>query len=176
MTHVVKSTGNFPMAANIIAQRTTGRSEGDFCVFLIGMRFNHPLKVHKWFPVGNAMARMLSELKAHPELGFLGGDTWFGRTTISLQYWRSVAHLMDYATSRTGQHLPAWKAFTRRVGDSGDVGIWHETYAVKEGAYETIYHNMPPFVLGRVGTLTPATGHYQSAKDRIGQAKPSASA
>ena len=154
----------------------TGRIEGDFCVFLIGMRINRPLKVHQWLPIGTAMGRMLRELAAHKELGFLGGDTWFGRTTLSLQYWRSAEHLVKYATSQTGQHLPAWRAFTRRVGDSGDVGIWHETYAIKEGAYETIYHHMPPFGLGGVGTLTPATGHHQSAKDRIGGVESSPSA
>ena len=153
-------------------QRMTGKIEGEFCVFLIGMRINRPLKLHQWLPIGMAMGRMLRELAAHKALGYLGGDAWFGRTTLSLQYWRSAAHLMDYATSKTGQHLPAWKAFTRRVGNSGDVGIWHETYAIKEGAYETIYHNMPPFGLGRVGTLIPATGHCQSAKDRMGDAGP----
>ena len=160
------------MPSNIIAQRMTGQLDGEFCVFLIGMRINRPLKVHKWFPMGLAMARMIRELEAHKDLGYLGGDAWFGRTTISLQYWRSPDHLMAYATSKTGQHLPAWKAFTRRVGDSGDVGIWHETYSIKEGAYETIYHNMPPFGLGKVGALVPATGHYHSAKDRIGGGAP----
>ncbi len=111
------------MATNFINQRMTGRIEGDFCVFLIGMRINRPLKVHQWFPIGMAMGRMLRELAAHKELGFLGDDAWFGRTTLSLQYWRSAEHLMDYATSKTGQHLPAWQAFTRHVGNSGDVGI-----------------------------------------------------
>ena len=76
---------------------------------------------------------MMGELHAHKELGFLGGESWFGRTTISLQYWRSSEHLMDYATAKSRTHLPAWKAFTRAVGDSGDVGIWHETYLVKPG-------------------------------------------
>jgi hypothetical protein len=141
--------------------------EGDFCLFLIGMRINHPLKVHKWLPVAMAMPRMISELQAHPQLGLLGGDFWFGRTTISLQYWRSQEHLFAYASNRNLKHLPAWSAFTRTVGDSGDVGIWHETYSIKGGSFETIYHNMPPFGLGRVGTLIPATGHYQSARERM---------
>ena len=154
----------------------TGQIEGEFCVFLIGMRINRPLKIHKWFPMAMAMTRMLRELGAHKELGFLGGEAWFGRTTLSLQYWRSPAHLMDYATSKTHLHLPAWTAFTRRVGNSGDVGIWHETYVIKEGAYETIYHNMPPFGLGSVGTLIPATGRYHSAKDRIDGGKQSPAA
>lgn len=144
----------------------------EFCVFLIGMRINRPLKIHKWFPVVKAMPRMLRELEAHKELGYLDGHFWIGRTIISLQYWRSPAHLMDYATNKNLQHLPAWTAFTRSVGTSGDVGIWHETYAVTAGSYETIYHNMPPFGLGGIGTLIPATGHYQHAKERLQTAKP----
>lgn len=145
----------------------TATMEGEFCVFLIGMRINRPLKIHKWFPVAMAMPRMLRELETHKELGLLGGDFWFGRTIICLQYWRSFAHLTEYASNKNREHLPAWAAYKRAVGDSGDVGIWHETYTVKPGSYETIYHNMPPFGLGRAGTLIPATGRYQSAKDRV---------
>lgn len=141
--------------------------EGEFCVFLIGMRINRPLKIHKWLPVAMAMPRMLRELEANKELGLLGSNLWFGRTIISLQYWRSAHHLIDYASQTNREHLPAWAAFTRAIEDSGDVGIWHETYSIKPGSCETIYHNMPPFGLGRVGTLVPATGRHQSAKDRI---------
>lgn len=141
--------------------------EQEFCVFLIGMRINRPLKIHKWLPVAMAMPRMLRELEAHKELGLLGSDLWFGRTIVSLQYWRSLEHLAEYAISKDHVHLPAWNAFTRAIGDSGDVGIWHETYSIRPGAYETIYHNMPPFGLGRVGELVPATGRYQSARDRM---------
>ena len=147
----------------------TAALDGEFCVFLIGMRINRPLKIHKWLPVAMAMPRMLRELESQKELGLLGSDLWFGRTTISLQYWRSVDHLMNYASNQNREHLPAWKAFTRAVSGSGDVGIWHETYAVKPGSYENIYHNMPPFGLGRVGTLVPATGHFQSARQRLGR-------
>ncbi|MEO7724949.1 MAG: DUF4188 domain-containing protein [Chthoniobacterales bacterium] len=142
----------------------------DFCVFLIGMRINRPLKVHKWLPVARAMPRMLRELEAHKYLGFLGGHLWFGRTTISLQYWRSAAHLLDYAADKTRQHLPAWTAFTRTVGNGGDVGIWHETYSVTRGSFETIYHNMPPFGLGIVGELITASGRHESAKERLARA------
>jgi Domain of unknown function (DUF4188) len=159
------------MTASIIPQRMTATVEGEFCLFLIGMRINRPLKVHKWLPVAMAMPRMLRELEAHKELGLLGGHLWFGRTTISLQYWRSINHLTEYAANKNLAHLPAWVAFTRAIGNSGDVGIWHETYCVKPGTFETIYHNMPPFGLGRVGTLTPATGRFQSAKDRMNSAK-----
>ncbi len=81
------------MTAPIIQQRMTATVDGEFCLFLIGMRINRPLKVHKWLPVAMAMPRMLHELEAHKELGLLAGHLWFGRTTISLQYWRSINHL-----------------------------------------------------------------------------------
>jgi hypothetical protein len=42
--------------AKIIAKRVTAQIEGDFVVFLIGMRINKPLKIHKWLPVFMAPA------------------------------------------------------------------------------------------------------------------------
>ena len=155
------------MIKHVILQRMTATIPGEFCVFLIGMRINRPLKFHKWLPVARSLPRMMRELEAHEELGCLGSHAWFGRTTILLQYWRSAACLKDYATNKDREHLPAWAAFTNAVGNSGDVGIWHETYTVKPGGHETIYHNMPPFGLGRAGSLIPATGHYQSARQRL---------
>ena len=155
------------MANKILPQRMTAKMDSEFCVFLIGMRINRLLKVHKWLPVVRAMPRMLRELEAHKELGFLSGHLWLGRTIISLQYWRSVKHLMDYATDKNLQHAPAWAAFTRSVGNRGDVGIWHETYVLTPGGYETIYHNMPPFGLGRAGALVPATGPLLHARERL---------
>ena len=56
----------------IVPQRMTAELEGDFVVFLIGMRINRPWKLHKWLPVVLAMPRMLRELEARPESGFLG--------------------------------------------------------------------------------------------------------
>ena len=64
--------------------------------------------------------------------------------------------------------VPAWRKFNQLVGNRGDVGIWHETYRVSPGAYENIYVNMPPFGLGKAGTLYPATGGKQSASARMG--------
>ena len=52
-------------------ERLTARLEGDFVVFLIGMRINNPLKIHKWLPVASALSRMLMELFRQPELGFI---------------------------------------------------------------------------------------------------------
>jgi Domain of unknown function (DUF4188) len=148
-------------------ERLFASLEGGFVVFLIGMRINALWKVHKWWPVAMAMPRLLKELQDKPELGMLGGEMWGGRTTILVQYWRSAEHLLAYAKDREGKHLPAWQAFNRAVGPSGDVGVWHETYVVTPGRYENIYVNMPPFGLGKVGSLTSATGGMQSAKARF---------
>ena len=151
----------------IHTDRLTANIEGTFVVFLIGMRINSLWKVRKWWPVALAMPRMLKELARHPEAGMLGGEMWFGRTTIMVQYWRSMEQLLAYAKDRESQHLPAWRAFNQSIGTSGDVGIWHETYSVSPGTYENVYVNMPAFGLGKVGTLFTAAGARQSAEDRL---------
>jgi hypothetical protein len=151
----------------IRADRLTATLEGDFVVFLIGMRINKPLWVHKWLPVAAAMPRMLKELSRQPELGFLSGELWFSRTIIVLQYWRSMDQLMAYAKNKQAEHLPAWQAFNRTVGSNGSVGIWHETYAASPGSYENIYVNMPPFGLGKCGAVQPAKGGLQTAAARL---------
>lgn len=152
--------------AELIARRMTAELAGDFVVFLIGLRINQPWKLHKWLPVFLAMPRMLKELKGKPESGFLG--CIFGPTVI-VQYWRSFAHLEAYARSRDASHWPAWMAFNRRMARSrGDVGIWHETYLVREGEYECIYSGMPRFGLGTAGVLAPAVGRKEFAGGRLG--------
>ena len=149
-------------------ERLTANLEGEFVVFLIGMRINNPLMVHKWLPVAMAMPRMVKELYSQPELGFIHAETWFSRTIILVQYWRSMDQLLAYAKNRNAEHLPAWQAFNKSVGTDGSVGIWHETYMASPGTYENVYANMPPFGLGKAGTLSPAAGGKQSAAGRLG--------
>jgi hypothetical protein len=151
----------------IHAARMTAAVEGDVVLFLIGMRLNRPWAVHKWLPVARAMPRMLRELYQNPSLGFMSHEMWFSRTLILVQYWRSLDQLMAYASAREAEHLPAWQAFNRAVGTDGSVGIWHETYLAKAGAFESVYANMPPFGLGKVGALVEAKGPYRSAAQRL---------
>ena len=148
-------------------ERITASLDGDFVVFLIGMRINSPLKIHKWLPVATAMPRMINELTRQPGLGFLHAEMWFSRTIILLQYWRSMEQLLAYAKNKEAAHLPAWQSFNKSIGIDGSVGIWHETYAATVGSYENIYVNMPPFGLGRVGTIHAAVGGRQSAGARL---------
>jgi len=151
--------------SKVIPNRMAAQIEGDFVVFLIGIRVNKPWKVHKWLPVFLAMPKMLKELNARPESGFLGAILGL---RVIVQYWRSFEQLEAYARSKDRQHWPAWVSFNQRFGDSrGDVGIWHETYLVPAGRYEAIYSGMPPIGLGQASTLIPATGHRDSARGRI---------
>ncbi|MDM0113066.1 DUF4188 domain-containing protein [Variovorax sp. J22R133] len=150
-------------------ERLTATFDGPFVVFLIGMRVNNPLKVHKWLPVATAMPRMVRELQQQPELGLLHAEMWFSRTTIMVQYWRTMEQLLAYAKSKNASHLPAWQAFNRNVGTDGTVGVWHETYAASQGTYENIYVNMPPFGLGVAGTTQAATSGKKSAAGRLGR-------
>jgi hypothetical protein len=155
--------------AEVRAGRCTAEIDGDFVVFLIGMRINRFWKPHKWLPVAAAMPRMLAELARTPDLGLLHARTHFGFPNIMVvQYWRSFAHLHRYATDRALAHLPAWKAFNHAIASNGDVGTWHETYLIGAREHESVYNNMPAFGLGLAGRLVPAQGHKASAKGRLG--------
>jgi hypothetical protein len=102
----------------------------------------------------------------------LSHEMWFSRTLILVQYWRSLDSLLAYAKSRNAEHLPAWQSFNQAIGTDGSVGIWHETYVAKPGTYENIYANMPPFGLGKAGTLVEAKAGLQSASGRIATTLP----
>jgi hypothetical protein len=157
----VRVMGSFP-------GRHSARIEGDFVVFLIGMRINKPWKPHRWLPVFLAMPKMIKELERDPDSGFLGSTQGLWTTGPSLvQYWRSFEDLERYARDPDQRHLPAWRAFNQRVRASDDVGIWHETYRVRAGEYEAIYGNMPRVGLAKVGDHV-ALGSTTSAARRIG--------
>jgi hypothetical protein len=154
----------------ILAKRMAAEIEGDFVVFLIGARINKPWKLHKWLPVAAAMRRMMKELEAHPEVGCLGSETM---GSVLLQYWRSFEHLERYARNQDQEHFPAWVEFNRKNARSrDDVGIWHETYLVRAGEYEAVYSGMPPYGLGKVAKLVPATGRKKTARERLGREPP----
>jgi hypothetical protein len=147
----------------------TDDHRGPMVVFLIGMRINHVHKIGRWLPVLRAMGPMLRELSDDPASGFLGSEFALcsPRQVLLIQYWRDFERLEAYARNRDGRHWPAWTDFNRRIGNDGTVGIYHETYVVAAGSHETVYANMPPFGLGRVAGLVPATGPRNVARERM---------
>jgi hypothetical protein len=154
-------------------RRVSAEISGGFVLFLIGIRLNRPWKIARWLPVFQAIPKMLRELEARPELGLLHYRLQFGfPSAMVVQYWKSFALLNDYAAMREAAHLPAWTAFNKAIGTSGDVGIWHETYVVEPGKYEAIYVNMPRYGLGAAGEIFDAKGERANAAKRMAQAAP----
>jgi hypothetical protein len=154
--------------AKVHPGRYTAEIDGDFVVFLIGMRFNRLWKVHKWWPVFVAMPRMLRALANDPELGLLG--TRFarsGRTITAVQYWRSFDHLEYFARAADAPHLEPWRAFNRKVGSNGDVGIYHETFRIAPGAFECVYGNMPVMGLAAAGRHIAVSARLDAARQRM---------
>jgi hypothetical protein len=135
--------------------RHTAGFDGDFVVFLIGARVHKLWKVRQWLPVAKAMTAMQREIAAHPEIGCLHIQNFGAVNGVSVQYWKSFQHLEEFSRSNKWSHLEAWREFNRLIRDSGDLGIWHETYMVPAGAFEAMYGNMPEMGLAAAGSMIP---------------------
>jgi hypothetical protein len=150
--------------------RYTADHDGDVVVFMIGMRINRLLKVRQWVPTIMAMPPMLRELQQKPDLGLLGVEQFVRwRTVFHVQYWRSFEDLHRFARSPDEPHLPAWRAFNKRVGTNGDVGIFHETYVAPAGGIESMYGNMPLFGLAKATARVEIGRKGQAAAYRMGR-------
>ncbi len=154
-----------------INKRMCADLDGEFVVFLIGMRINKPWKIQAWWPVFWNMGKMLAELGKQKDAGLLHarGHNGFPNLMV-VQYWRSFEALEAFARNRDLSHLPAWQAFNKRIGSNGDVGIWHETYRVRPGDYECIYNNMPAYGAGIAGKLVEVSGPRDGARGRMAAA------
>ena len=150
-------------------KRMTAQMDEPFVVFIIGMRINRYWKLHRWLPVFVAMPRMLRELRSRADSGLLHSETMVNsRMIVMIQYWESFERLRAYARAVEQEHIPEWIDYNQSSGRNGDVGIFHETYAVDPDDYETVYNNMPAFGLGGAGSLTQAEGPLETADQRIG--------
>lgn len=142
-----------------------------FVIFLIGMRVNQFWAMKKWWSVSSAMGPMLKVLKENPEKGMLGAESFFRvwpLETCMVTYWRSFDDLIRFARSSDDPHLKPWQDFMKNIGGDGSVGIWHETYRVNPGDYESIYGNMPAFGLGKAFEPVPISEKTRKATERMG--------
>jgi hypothetical protein len=154
---------------------TTELGEDGVVVVLIGMRFNHWWRVDKWVFMLLAMSRMLRHLASHDE-GLLANYSWFGRTTLMVQYWRTMAELQAFASNSAAPHLAAWRRYVRKIGTDGSMGAYHEAYQVRPGSSEVVYVNMPAFGLaGALGPI-PVDPRRNSARQRVAYRRRRASA
>ncbi|WP_052343749.1 monooxygenase family protein [Kallotenue papyrolyticum] len=56
------------------------------------------------------------------------------------------------------------------------MGIWHETYRIGPGQYESVYSGMPAFGLDKAGRLLPAEGRRERARSRMYSDEPATAA
>ncbi len=156
------------MLPHVHPGRFTAELDGDFVVFLIGMRINKPWRVWEWWPVFVAMPLMLRDLDSQPNPPLLGWRLLLASplSPVVLQYWRSYDDLEAYANDPAQRHKPAWQRFFRKIGLNGNVGIWHETYTIRDGDHEAIYANMPEIGLAAAGQMR-GLGSNSTSRERI---------
>lgn len=164
-------------------------------VFHLGARFNHPLGALA--PGGKEFGEQFMSchrdlLKRAKEYGCLSGTAYRGddavsnNTIMTVYYFRDLDGLNRFAHDPV--HRKAWdwynKVFVKKWGYS-HVGIFHEAFCAPAGAYETIYLNMPPTLMGTgsadikneatgddewVRTLVDASGAlWRTAHSRMGR-------
>ncbi|MFD1038805.1 DUF4188 domain-containing protein [Virgibacillus byunsanensis] len=154
------------MGKEVFPGRYTTEQEENVVVFLIGMRINKWWAIHKWLPVFTAMPPMIRELYMNKKTGFLSMESFFSlRTTLLVQYWRSSDDLITYAKGPT--HLTAWRRFNKKIGNNNAVGIYHETYVIEKGNYESVYGNMPVFGLAKAAGHRLISTPLNSARKRL---------
>lgn len=159
-----------PLANGVFPGRFTADYSEDVVVFLIGARITGLRQFLKAPWVNSSFGEMVKVLYQHPEKGFLGGESFFRLfpvTTLMVQYWRSYDDLERFARDREDPHLETWRRFNKEIGDDGSIGIWHETYVVRAGGYESIYGNMPSFGLAAATHHVPVIRRGISSRERL---------
>ena len=157
--------------SQVIDKRVTASIEGDFVVFLIGMRVNQALEGLEVAAGVRRDAADAAELEASPESGFLGAGRYVGspRRPMVVQYWRSFEHL-ERLRAQQGRRALAGLGRSS-TSASGRAATWasgtRPTWC-PPASYDSVYNNMPPIGLGAVTELIPAAGRNASAAGRAG--------
>ena len=65
-----------------------------------------------------------------------------GNAILALSYWKDIEHL--HAFARGPSHTTGWNWWGETQKQWPHIGIFHETYNVPAGGWETIYQNFHP--------------------------------
>ena len=153
---------------DIFAGRYTADAGEGCVVFLVGMRVNRPWKLHRWLGFTFTARSMTRWLRRHPQHGLLAASWgWIGSSAVGVQYWRSFDDLERFAADPAAPHVRAMRRYTRRIGASGDLGLWHEAYRVGPGNYEAAYLNMPRWGLAAATGHRPIDADSETARQRM---------
>ena len=148
--------------------RWMARREEPFAVFLFGVRLNRVAGLRRYLWALGVLRRVLADLEAHPERGFLAGGVYrSGRTLVAVQYWDSFDALDAWARDHRLPHRTPWQRYlSEALGDEA-MGLWHETYLASPGSWEGVYVNLPPWGLGAGARLVEMRSTSGSARDRL---------
>jgi hypothetical protein len=139
-----------------------------FAVFVFGMRLNRLRGLRRFLWGLRVLRRVLRELDAHPEHGFLAGRVYrAGRTLIAVQYWESFDALDAWARDHRLPHRKPWQRYLREALGDEAMGLWHETYLASPGTWEGVYVNMPPWGLAIGGEAVEMQATRGSARQRL---------
>lgn len=150
--------------AQIQKGRLCADNDRDIVVFLIGARVNKWWLLPLSLPILSRMRSMQRELLNDPTSGLLGIQSM---GFADVQYWRSIEDLLRYAEAREKHHKPTAKKFYQKLFRNEAVGVWHETYFVSKGHYESLYLNMTAQGLGKFSVLSEASGVKANSRGRM---------
>ena len=147
-----KATAQIPAGDGTGAR--TALSEQPVVVALLGMQVNHPLGL--FAPgvreMGAQLRAMQVEMEAQSdEYGLLGASNWradaqreTANEVLIVFYFRSVEGLNKFAHGPA--HRVGWDMYNK--AGHKHIGFMHEVFSVPRRAYESIYLNCSPHLLG----------------------------
>jgi hypothetical protein len=148
------------MVQSSYPKRLAAEMDGEFVVYINGMRLNHLRALDKYMIAGRKLAAMFDRLEADPDSGFLGYEPAIRGlgSGAAIQYWRSLEDLQSFAQDPENRHVPA-RTWVNENVRKGEIGFWAELYVIDDENYETVYRDVPPIGLGGVAELVPMDGH-----------------
>ena len=157
--------------AKVFTGRYAADVEGDFVVFLIGMRINKPWNVRGWWHTFATMRPMIKELEANPELGLISAHLAWSAARPSSSTGARYEHLDRYARNADKRHLPAWKKWNQASrGVRRGRHLARDLQGARAAEYEVVYGNMPR--LGLASRRGARAGHRRrAARPRGGSAR-----
>ncbi|KAK0833573.1 hypothetical protein LTR73_001335 [Friedmanniomyces endolithicus] len=141
-----KTSAQFPNAEGEFSSKP---ADDEIVVFLIGTRVNHPMGLFApgFAAVGDMFGQMAKDCDNHAEeFGFLGMTSWLNNGTretnnevLQVAYFRTPEGLHEFAHSK--YHTNAWDWWNTNYKTHPHISIYHETYHIPKGHWETIYIN-----------------------------------
>lgn len=144
-------------------------------VFHLGTQANHPLGIGgpSWDKMGEYFNPMIKDLREHKdEYGLISMSEWTSsdreshNTKLWTFYFRDLEGLHKFAHGAL--HRKGWDGYHKGKNWNKNIGIFHETYVVQPGGYETVYVNSYPVLLGRGTVKAPTDGEERYVNTLVG--------